>query len=240
MNRGRLLFLGFLLSVAPLLSHAQTNTPDNSTTAPAAPAATNAPDLAPAPPAAAAPLSGQIVSPDGTASPPAEIEDIRPPFFYLHSWFWLWVALGIVSALALLVLLWFWFKPEKWLSPKSAYDLTLEKLEKARALLNVENPMPYAVFISETIRSYLSQRFRTPSTHRTTEEFLRLMETDQGTPLSAYRDLLRDFLRACDLVKFGRYQPDLSELEQVQQRAFTFVTATKPSPTPDDYNRRSA
>jgi hypothetical protein len=105
-------------------------------------------------------------------------------------------------------------------------------------MLNVENPMPYAIFVSETIRSYLSQRFRTPSTRRTTEEFLRLMENNRGTPLAAYRDLLRDFLRSCDLVKFGRYQPDLAELEQVHQRAFTFVTATKPSPTPDEYNRR--
>ncbi|MCE0497890.1 MAG: hypothetical protein LV481_08100 [Methylacidiphilales bacterium] len=235
MNLARLLFLGFLFFAAPLLSHAQTNTTDNSTTAPAA---ANAPDLAPAQPAPAVSPPGQIVSPAGTVSPPGEIEDIRPPFFFLHSWFWLWVALGVVGALALLVLLWFWFKPEKWLSPKSAYELTLENLEKARALLSVENPMPYAVFISETIRSYLSQRFRTPSTRRTTEEFLRLMESDRDTPLAAYRDLLRDFLRACDLVKFGRYQPDLPELEQVHQRAFTFVTATRPSSTPDDHNRR--
>ncbi len=231
MHRARLLFFGFLLFAAPLLSHAQTNAPDNSATSPATPAATPSPDLAPAPTRAGASPPGQIISPGGTASPPAQIEDIRPPFFFLHSLFWLWVALGMVSALVLLILLWFWLKPEKWLSPKSAYDLTLEKLEMARALLNVENPMPYAVFISEIIRSYLSQRFRTPSTRRTTEEFLRLMETDQGAPLAAYRDLLRDFLRACDMVKFGRYRPDLSELEQVQQRAFTFVTATKTVPT---------
>ncbi len=244
----RPLLLSLLLVAAPGLSPAQTTAPDNSTPAPSAASTTNTPDLgppasaAPAMPDTAPPAStpGQIVTPGGAEAPPPDIEDIRPPFFYLHSWFWFWVALGVVGAIGLIVLLWLWLKPERWLSPKSAYDLTLEKLEKAKSMLSEENPMPYAVFISETIRSYLSQRFRTPSTRRTTEEFLGLMEKDQATPLAAYRDLLRDFLNACDLVKFGRYQPDLVELEKVQQRAFTFVTATKPSPTPDEYNRSRA
>jgi hypothetical protein len=106
----------------------------------------------------------------------------------------------------------------------------MEKLEKARALLREEEPMPYAVFVSETIRSYLGQRFQSPSTRRTTEEFLRQMETDRATPLAEHRDLLRGFLQSCDLVKFARYQPTLTELKQVQQNATRFVTATKPLP----------
>jgi hypothetical protein len=172
----------------------------------------------------------QTNSPGQTPSSADGLYDIRPPFFFLHSWFWLWIALGIASAVALLVLLWFWFRPHRQLSSKSAYELALEKLEKARALLREDNPMPYAVLVSETIRSYLGQRFQTPSTRRTTEEFLRQMEADRSTPLAGHRDLLRDFLQSCDLVKFGRYQPTLTELEQVQQRATSFVIATKPLP----------
>jgi hypothetical protein len=163
-------------------------------------------------------------------NPADQLDDIRPPYFYLHSWLWLWIVLGIISAIALLVLLWFWLRPRRLLSPKSAYELALEKLEKARALLREDNAMPYAILVSETIRSYLGQRFQAPSTRRTTEEFLRQMEADRATPLAEHRDLLRDFLQSCDLVKFARYQPTLTELEQVQQRATTFVTATKPLP----------
>jgi hypothetical protein len=92
--------------------------------------------------------------------------------------------------------------------------------------------MPYAVLVSEAIRTYLGQRFQTPSTRRTTEEFLRQMENDTNTPLADHRDLLRHFLQSCDLVKFARYQPTLQELEQVQDRAYSFVTATKPAPEP--------
>jgi hypothetical protein len=141
---------------------------------------------------------------------------------------WLWVLLGVLALIALGVILWIWLKPSRVLRAKTAYELALEKLEKARALLNEANPEPYAVLVSETVRSYLGQRFHTPSTRRTTEEFLRQMHADTNTPLAEHRDLLRGFLEACDLVKFAHYQPGLEELEQVQQRAVSFVTATRP------------
>lgn len=171
-------------------------------------------------------------APQNAAPQQEDIDDIRPPFFFLHSWFWLWIALGTLGLLALAVFLLNRFKFQAQINPKTAYDLALEKLEKARGLLREEEPVPYAVFVSETIRTYLGQRFQAPSTRRTTEEFLRQMENDPATPLAAHRDLLRDFLQSCDMVKFARYQPTLTELEQVQQRAFTFVTATKPVPVP--------
>ena len=171
----------------------------------------------------------------GQTSPPADqLQDIRPPFFYLHSWFWLWIALAVIGTAALLALLWRGLKAERQLNPMTAYDLTLAKLEKARALLREDDPMPYAVLVSEAIRSYLGQRFQAPSTRRTTEEFLRQMEADRNTPLAEHRDLLRDFLQSCDMVKFARYQPTLTELEQVQQHATSFVIATKPVPAGDN------
>jgi len=224
---GRIGLISLICPISPvLLAQVQTNAPDAS-----APA-TNAPAYfapAPAPPPAAPPLN--LSNAPGQTSPQADqLEDIRPPFFYLHSWLWLWIALAASAALALLVLVWFWLRPHRLLSPKSAYELALEKLEKARALIREDDPMPYAVLVSETIRSYLGQRFQAPSTRRTTDEFLRQMEADPATPLAGHRDLLRDFLQSCDLVKFARYQPTLTELDQVQQRAITFVTATKPLP----------
>jgi hypothetical protein len=217
-----------MLLAAPI-ALAQTNT--------AAAPASNAPAYLAPPPAPASPPLNLSNGPGQTSPPADNLYDIRPPFFFLHSRPWLWIALA-AAAIALLVALWFWLRPRRLLSPKSAYELALEKLEKARALLREDNPMPYAVFVSETIRSYLGQRFQTPSTLRTTEEFLRQMEADRATPLAGHRDLLRDFLQSCDLVKFARYQPTLTELEQVQQRATTFVTATKPLPTPGRQNGR--
>jgi len=223
----------FAFAILPPLASAQpVVSPTNlsADTAPA-PAITNAPGPAPA-----APQLNPPNTPDHPAVQPEDIYDIRPPFFFLHPWFWLWIALGVIGAVALLVLLWNWFKPQNMLNPKTAYELALEKLEKARALLREDNPVPYAVFVSETIRTYLGQRFQAPSTRRTTEEFLRQMEADQATPLAEHRELLRDFLQSCDMVKFARYQPTLTELERVQQRAVTFVEATKPVPVSNQRN----
>ena len=155
--------------------------------------------------------------------------DIRPPVFYSHSWLWLLGVLAVMALSAIALLLWLWLRPRaRQLSPKNAYELALEKLEQARGMLSEDQPMPYAIFVSETIRSYLSQRFQAPSTRRTTDEFLRQMEADRTTPLAAHRDLLREFLQSCDLVKFAKYHPRFAELEVVQQRAISFVTATKP------------
>ncbi len=224
-----LLFV-LLLAFTTLVAHAQTDSTNAPTTTPVV---TNAPDFNPAG-SPVTPLTGI-----GNQSQPKEdIDDIRPPFFFLHSWLWLWLALGLVGVIVLLILLWNWLKPVKLLSPKTAYDLALEKLQKARALLQEGNPMPYAIMVSETVRDYLGQRFQAPSTRRTTEEFLGQMEADSTTPLAEHRDLLRYFLQSCDLVKFARYQPTHTELEEVHERAVTFVTATKPAPLPNHQNGR--
>jgi len=172
----------------------------------------------------------QTTDPNQASPQTDQLADIRPPYFYLHSWLWLWIVLAIIIAIGITILLWLIFRPQRVLSAKNAYELTLERLEKARALLREDNAMPYAVSVSETIRSYLGQRFQSPSTRRTTEEFLRLMEADRTTPLAEHRDQLRSFLQSCDLVKFARYQPTLAELEEVHERATSFVLATKPPP----------
>jgi hypothetical protein len=232
-----LILISLVLASFPFIAQAQTDS---------APATTNAPTVT------VPPTSTNVIAPPTSASPPTtivngpgtqssheeDIDDIRPPFFFDHGWLWLWIALGMAGLAALIFLLWNWLKPVKMLNPRTAYELALEKLEKARAILREENPMPYAVLVSETIRSYLGQRFQTPSTRRTTEEFLHRMEIDQATPLAEHRDLLRHFLQSCDLVKFARYQPTHAELEEAHQRAVNFVTATKPAPLPSHQNGR--
>lgn len=247
MSRCSLFLVSLIFAISSWIAQAQTNT-DTATNAPAttlsAPAPNTAPDQAPASAAPASPVNAQdpnapgATPGDAKSAPSDDIEDIRPPFFFSRSWLWLWISLAAVGLLALIFLLWSYFKPNKILSPRTAYELALEKLEKARALMREENPMPYAIMVSEAIRSYLGQRFQTPSTRRTTEEFLRQMEADQTTPLAEHRDLLRHFLQGCDLVKFARYVPTHSELEEAHQRAVSFVTATKPVPAPSHQNGR--
>ncbi len=244
------LLLPALALLVPATLHAQdthqgpvvypTNAPAATLPDASAPAATNAPDAtqnvspAPAQPSPS-PLMNALpgmtgAAPAANGQQPDDIYDIRPPYFYLKPLTWLWILLAVLAAIGLAVGLWFWLAPLRARRTKTAYEQALERLEKARGMLNEADPEPYAVFVSETIRTYLGQRFKTPSTRRTTEEFLRQMQADAGTPLlAAHRDLLRAFLESCDLVKFAHYQPGREELEAVQQRAVSFVTATRPA-----------
>jgi hypothetical protein len=262
MKTARLLFSLVFLAVLPASVFAQTNSdlapnspppagpvvmpppdqappvpPADQTATPAAPA----PDQSAPPPdasAPAAPVPGTVVDPDapttGTSSHPGpdEVYPIRPPIFFLYSWWpWILLALGILAFLGLAWLIWKWATRRGIMSPKNAFELALEKLEKARTLMREDDPTPYAITVSETIRTYLGQRFHSPSDRRTTEEFLRQMQQDTTTPLAEHAERLGAFLRACDLVKFARYQPTMAELEEVQQRAVNFVMATRPVPT---------
>jgi hypothetical protein len=230
MRRTLLLPALALLSAAALHAQGPVVYPTNAPTAMAPDASAQADSNAASVPAPAMnPLPGLSGASPAANSQPDDIYDIRPPYFYLKPLTWLWILLGVLAAIALAVGLWFWLAPLRTRRTKTAYEQALERLEKARGMLNEADPEPYAVFVSETIRTYLGQRFQTPSTRRTTEEFLRQMQADAGTPLlAAHRDLLRAFLEACDLVKFAHYQPGRDELEQVQQRAVSFVTATRP------------
>ena len=211
---------------------------------PSAPAVQNGPVIAPPmgnssfqPPLTAPGVQGgpaQGISPTAGPGPKGdEIYDIRPPFFYLRSWFWLWIVLAALATAGLITLIWRWLASRGSVPPQTAYEQALANLERARELMNEDDPEPYGVAVSEAIRTYLNQRFHAASTHRTTEEFLRQMQDDAATPLAAHRDLLGAFLQACDLLKFAKYHPGLPELEQVHQRAVNFVAATKPAPVGD-------
>jgi hypothetical protein len=166
--------------------------------------------------------------PPAAAGRQDEIEDIRPPFFFLFSW-WPYLLALLGGAISILLFLWLLrlFR-DRGMTPRTAYELALDRLAKARELMREEEPVPYAISVSETIRTYLEQRFRLPSGRLTTEEFLRETTRDAASPLAEHREQLSAFLQACDLVKFAQYQPTLAELELVHQRAVEFVQATKP------------
>lgn len=200
----------------------------DSSTIPSTPVSPAPPAANPPSPADAASLGSQIPGANPSGNKEEDIYDIRPPFFFLISWWpWILAALGTLLSIGLFFLLLRLFR-DRGMSPKTAYDLAMDKLAQARGLLREDEPAPYAVAVSETIRTYLGQRFGLASSRRTTEEFLRQMESDPNTPLAEHRDLLGAFLRACDLVKFARYQPTMAELEQVHERAVAFVQATRP------------
>ena len=88
--------------------------------------------------------------------------------------------------------------------PVPAHVRAKEMLEKALAL--IAHPKPFCTLVSDTVRTYLEERFDFHAPERTTEEFLHEL---RGTNLlsAEQKEKLGEFLGCCDLVKFAKYEP---------------------------------
>ena len=101
----------------------------------------------------------------------------------------------------------------------------LARLRDALALMN--QPLPFCVAVSDTIRSYLEERFSFRAPERTTEEFIQELKAT-SLVTAEQKESLADFLSRCDLVKFARYEPGQPELQQIYDSAVRLVDGTEP------------
>ncbi len=107
-----------------------------------------------------------------------------------------------------------------------AHEDALAELENARALMSRENSQPYGIAVSGIVRHYIERRFSIVAPRRSTEEFL--IEASASSNLDPkHRQLLAEFLGACDFLKFALARAELTELEAQHQAAVRFVTETR-------------
>lgn len=176
--------------------------------------------------------TNNILSFGGSNTPSALADDIRAikaPVAVPDVWFWIWLASGLVLALAL-----GWWAWRRWRRRATAVvvpEMRIPPHEKARvklqeALALLDQPRPFSILVSDTIRVYLEERFRLHAPERTTEEFL---EELQSSPLLTFdqKQTLGQFLSGCDLVKFAQYEPARSELQSIHSSALRLVEETQ-------------
>jgi hypothetical protein len=166
------------------------------------------------------------------AAAPAAATDIRgikPPIVIPNYWLWLWVSLAIIVVVAAIITaLVLWRRkaglpsPVPYVSPQVR---ARQKLQEAMAL--IDQPRPFCILVSDTIRFYLEERFDFHAPERTTEEFLHeLSATD--LLLSDQKQSLGEFLSVCDMVKFARYEPGRPELQALHDSATRLIDETEP------------
>lgn len=172
--------------------------------------------------------------PAAAMAPPAtDIRGIKPPIVIPNYWIWLWVALAaIVVAAVIITALVMWRRkavrppPIPYVPP---HVRARQKLLEAMAL--IDQPKPFCVLVSNTVRVYLEERFDFHAPERTTEEFLHeLKATDLLLP--DQKQSLGEFLSVCDMVKFARYEPGRPELQALHDSAARLVEETEPRPGP--------
>jgi len=162
-----------------------------------------------------------------------ELRDIKPPVEIASGWEWLWWTLAITALIGVIALaVWIWRKSREHpviVPVIPPHERARRKLEAALSLF--DQPKPFCTLVSDAVRLYLEERFELPVSDRTTEEFLGELKDSKVLDRSQ-KDLLEQFLAACDLVKFTRYEPGRQELEGLYKSALRLIEETEPLPQP--------
>ena len=159
-----------------------------------------------------------------------DIRDIKPPIDIPSGLEWLWPVVAALAVASIAFIVWQLWKTSRMnlpvVPPIPAHVRAKEKLQKALELIG--QPKEFCIFVSDTVRLYLEERFAFHAPERTTEEFLRelsatnLLTDDQ-------KESLRRFLENCDLVKFAKYEPGENELRELHSSAVRLVEETEPA-----------
>ena len=182
---------------------------------------------APVPAPLATPASSSATSTDS-----GDIRDIHGVIAIPYEWLWAAYLLGGIVLAAALYSGWRYFRRHAAAKAKLPFEMALERLDAARALMTTDTVREYAFTVSEIIRVYIEQRFGEKAARRTTEEFLSDLLAKTDTPLTGHRALLEDFLNHCDLIKFARWGATERELESMHESARAFILDTRPQPVP--------
>ncbi len=161
---------------------------------------------------------------------PADIKDVKPPLGYFE------INLVLISVIVLLLLaiaLGVLFKLKKKPIPtKLSHEIAAEELEAIRGnFLRNQDVKEYYAGISDCVRRYIERTFKLKAPEMTTEEFLSSLHRSAVLSIDR-KDLLKDFLNACDLVKFAKYTPAKGEMDAVFVTSKKFIEETKEMPLP--------
>ncbi|MDB6124174.1 MAG: hypothetical protein JWQ71_3167 [Pedosphaera sp.] len=164
-----------------------------------------------------------------------DIRAIKPPVEIPTYWILLWCAIGALVLIAIVYFAWrYWRK--KATEPQLVrvvppHERARLKLQEALALIN--QPRPFCILVSDTVRLYLEERFNFHAPERTTEEFLHELQASKLL-LPDQKHSLSEFLSICDMVKFAQYEPGPPELQALHESAVWLIDETEPQPEPQN------
>jgi len=156
---------------------------------------------------------------------PDEIEDIRPPIAGAPS---LWLVIILAALLLLAVVAYFlWPNPKpKTVHPPLPREVAKQRLKGARSRIFTYSGYDFSIEVSDILRSFIEQQFGIRAVRQTTIEFL--SEASQNPHFDlAHQETLRQFLVACDAIKFARVGVGPAESEFLFEQASAFVEEAK-------------
>ncbi|NQT32669.1 MAG: hypothetical protein HQ594_03235 [Candidatus Omnitrophica bacterium] len=140
----------------------------------------------------------------------------------------------VLLVLAVCLVIWFlWRRRKRRIEEelrriKPAHEIAYEELRELKKMdLPAQGRIKeYYFILSDIIRRYLENRFAFRAPEMTTEEF---MQSIKKSPKLAdkHKELLKEFLFRCDMVKFAKYGPTPLEMLDSFKAAETLVDETR-------------
>lgn len=162
--------------------------------------------------------------------PAADIRDVKPPLDVSSGYGWL---ILLVSGILFLIGFFLWRRyqknKQKILSPqKTIWEITGERLShlEKKDFLSKGQLKEYYSELSDITRYYIEERFNIRAPEMTTEEFLHSLDSSSVMNMHQ-KEILKDFLQSCDLVKFARHEPQREEAVKAIGIVRKFVEETK-------------
>ena len=165
-----------------------------------------------------------VLADDADTSKPKDIAPpvpLDPP----ESSAW-WMPLAAIPLLLFVLGTWWWRRRRRpgvagpVLSPAHLLALEALRILQARPVLGEQQIDRFYMRLSDILRRYIAGRFGLSAPARTTEEVLAAAQSSGG-PIAARENLLRGFLRHCDLVKFARHRPTEIDMRQALEARHT-------------------
>jgi hypothetical protein len=163
-----------------------------------------------------------------------DIKDIKPPIDIPSQWSWLWIVLVVLVVIGLIVGFIWWFRQRPQIKEETVgpvytvWDKAYARLEHLRLKKLIERAYlkPFYSELCDIVRHYLEERFLFKAPEMTTEEFLGSVKTS-GILNEAQKELLKEFLFACDMVKFAKHESNMSEAQRMFDLAKQLVDQTR-------------
>ncbi len=163
------------------------------------------------------------------------IRDIKPPLNFQTGYAFLITVLAIAVISFLIFLTIYLFRKRAKLKdsrqvmhPKKAHEIAYAALRllKSRNLPGSGFVKEYYFEISKIARAYIENRFSLKAPEMTTEEFLYSVK-DSSILTITQKNIVKEFLNRCDLVKFAKYGPTADEIEVSFDTTKRLVDETK-------------
>lgn len=170
----------------------------------------------------------------------SELADIKSPHKLpgrVPIWLWLTAGTALAAFLIGLMTSGLWknreqFIPSAPVVPPHVIALKALAALNSKGLLQKGECKPFYTELSMILRTYLEGRFKLNAPDETTEEIVEEMSRSPELT-GAQRNILQEFMRQADMVKFARGESDRETMQTAFNTAEEFIEQTKLTEEPD-------